>query len=376
MSVGTILLLGALSVGGGNTGEEIIQPVSQAQIASISKTQNDSELGGELFLIPYSEIPQIAETVAPLPQQEKEAAIESPMAIPEGEELKIITELPETPTVEVEIVEKTTKQDVEKKALLVPEPIIKQSEKKNILPDFPDEFTIKNKGADIAFPDLEAIEVEEDKVEEKIVELPKAEEKIEVVEDVKNIPKVVVAVINPIEKLLPVKRPWADYMTQNLPPILNQKVHNSANRHLPEAMFELEYQQAVFVTIGQNNINNLRSIIRRVKNIDNIYLNGMTPLVYAINSADIRMITLLLANSIDINQRDERGFSPIHVAVFKGRLDAVIELINWGADVNIATEQGESALDIALRNGRLDIAGVIQKAGGFSVSQIRQARNY
>jgi ankyrin repeat protein len=78
-----------------------------------------------------------------------------------------------------------------------------------------------------------------------------------------------------------------------------------------------------------------------------------TPLQLAAQSADVRMLGLLLSKGAAINSRDANGGTALHDAVSAGdedtmaqRLDTVRFLLAHGADVNAKNSEGKTPLDV------------------------------
>lgn len=70
------------------------------------------------------------------------------------------------------------------------------------------------------------------------------------------------------------------------------------------------------------------------------------------------LIDVLLTKDfeIDVEARDEAGWTPLHLAVEAGSLHAVRSLLKAGADVNKPeVSYGRTALHIAVENGHIEI---------------------
>ena len=77
-------------------------------------------------------------------------------------------------------------------------------------------------------------------------------------------------------------------------------------------------------------------------------------LIEASYSGDVKQINELLQNNIDVNIRDEEGFTPLMLAADRGHKDAVKVLLAAGADVNIVNNNYDTALFIAARGQSKD----------------------
>jgi ankyrin repeat protein len=67
--------------------------------------------------------------------------------------------------------------------------------------------------------------------------------------------------------------------------------------------------------------------------------------------ARINFMTMLLADSADVNQRDSTGATPLIRAASCGRMESVQFLIDHGADVHAVDNRGQSALAFAEKPG-------------------------
>lgn len=93
------------------------------------------------------------------------------------------------------------------------------------------------------------------------------------------------------------------------------------------------------------------------------YAAGLNPfddnvaLQQAVIDGEMKQVRILLANpNVQVNQRDERGYSPLYLAAEHNRLSAVKLLIAQGALYRRATATADSALTVALLRGHKKIA--------------------
>jgi uncharacterized protein len=75
-------------------------------------------------------------------------------------------------------------------------------------------------------------------------------------------------------------------------------------------------------------------------------------LLKAAEAGDGARIEALLANGVDINSRDKRGFTPLMYAAANDRVETIAFLVRRGADVNARSDIGETAVICAIRYGR------------------------
>lgn len=78
---------------------------------------------------------------------------------------------------------------------------------------------------------------------------------------------------------------------------------------------------------------------------------------------DLRAIAALLADGLDINGCDARGFSPLMLAAYAGSVEAFDYLLARGADPNGADAAGNTILMGASFKGHLPIVEKLLAAG-------------
>lgn len=72
---------------------------------------------------------------------------------------------------------------------------------------------------------------------------------------------------------------------------------------------------------------------------------GLTPLMYAVQTGSLDGARLLLEAKAQVNARDEDGLGPLHFAALEGTPEVCGLLISHGADVDLADEEGLTAID-------------------------------
>ena len=78
-------------------------------------------------------------------------------------------------------------------------------------------------------------------------------------------------------------------------------------------------------------------------------------LILAIQSTEKSVVVSLINNTeIDMDSRDEYGYSPLHWASKKGHTETVLALINNGANVNSEDQYGKAPLHRASENGHTE----------------------
>lgn len=83
----------------------------------------------------------------------------------------------------------------------------------------------------------------------------------------------------------------------------------------------------------------------------------------AAERGNLKMIQNMIANRIDINQRDNLGNTPLIIAAVNGRTDVMNALIRAGAQKDIKNDADESAIFAAINAGQVDSVRTLLKAG-------------
>jgi ankyrin repeat protein len=84
--------------------------------------------------------------------------------------------------------------------------------------------------------------------------------------------------------------------------------------------------------------------------------NGSTPLMLAAANGQIEMMDYLLAQGVDINEKDNQGDTALNYVVSRNQLEAARFLISRGARVVSQRDDGISSLMQALQMGTPDMA--------------------
>ncbi|CAI9107949.1 OLC1v1007445C1 [Oldenlandia corymbosa var. corymbosa] len=91
----------------------------------------------------------------------------------------------------------------------------------------------------------------------------------------------------------------------------------------------------------------------------------------AARRGDIESIQACLAESggvanVDLNSRDQNGWTPLHRAAFKGKIECVKMLVSHGAQLDIVDEIGYSPIHLAVEAGHMKIATYLLAHGAKS----------
>jgi len=131
--------------------------------------------------------------------------------------------------------------------------------------------------------------------------------------------------------------------------------HNSAVSLLLEKHLEV-MNSDIPPDVNRNKWKHARSVDRR-----NIY--GETPLILAATQGDPKLIELLLKAKSDVNARDKWGYTSLTEAVELGNLECVMKLISSTADVNcVTTSNPRTAIRIAVEASDLGILSVLLRS--------------
>ena len=91
--------------------------------------------------------------------------------------------------------------------------------------------------------------------------------------------------------------------------------------------------------------------------VRNMY--GQSPLSYAIDQGQIKVIDLLLAHGVDIDDVDSSGGSILHRCVHHGSISKVETCLNIGVNIDTIDKNGDTPLIIAAKNGLEDVVQLL-----------------
>ena len=90
---------------------------------------------------------------------------------------------------------------------------------------------------------------------------------------------------------------------------------------------------------------------------------GQSALSYAIDQGHIKVIDLLLAHGVDIDDVDSSGSSILHRCVHHGSISKVETCLNVGINMDITDRNGDTPLIIAAKNGLEDLVQLLMTSG-------------
>ncbi|VUC25834.1 unnamed protein product [Clonostachys rosea] len=100
-------------------------------------------------------------------------------------------------------------------------------------------------------------------------------------------------------------------------------------------------------------------LLQHGANIEQLALNGNTPLHVVANRGLSKTAALFLAKGASIDTPNKSGWTPLYPAILNGRVKVVKLLLNSGAEVNRADHDGNSPLTFAVETGHLKIVRLL-----------------
>jgi ankyrin repeat protein len=114
-----------------------------------------------------------------------------------------------------------------------------------------------------------------------------------------------------------------------------------------------------FLAVYGNDIETAKVLLPKTK-VLNPQKNGMTLLhMIAIGQNNAAAIELLIANGVDIEVRNEQGFTPLHTAVSMKSEAAIQTLLKCGANIEAKNLVGSTALQMTALSGDERIANLL-----------------
>lgn len=90
---------------------------------------------------------------------------------------------------------------------------------------------------------------------------------------------------------------------------------------------------------------------------------GFTPLHYACRKGTRDIARILIENDADVNVMSNRGVTPLHLAASIGSKEIMRLLIEAGADVDATDNSGQSVMIYAIRSGKTDAVRFLKEYG-------------
>lgn len=106
-------------------------------------------------------------------------------------------------------------------------------------------------------------------------------------------------------------------------------------------------------------------------NVNELQLDGSSPLLWAVNRGETDLVKALLAKKADPNATNEFGANPLTEAAKINNADMVKMLLDAGAKADSANPDGETALMLAIQAGNLPMFDALLNAGA-NVNTVEQ----
>ncbi len=84
--------------------------------------------------------------------------------------------------------------------------------------------------------------------------------------------------------------------------------------------------------------------------------------LHAASTGHLDICRMLIERGINVNAKQEGGFTPLHAAAQNSQLELVELLLEGGADASNKNDEGQTALDIARTNDHLEVAQRLEMA--------------
>ena len=91
-------------------------------------------------------------------------------------------------------------------------------------------------------------------------------------------------------------------------------------------------------------------------------LSRVTPLHSAAAGRSLEVARLLLGRDVDVNARQQGGWTALHAAAFHGDMDLARLLLARGASVQAVSDDGKTAPELALGQGHTELAEFLRTA--------------
>jgi ankyrin repeat protein len=127
----------------------------------------------------------------------------------------------------------------------------------------------------------------------------------------------------------------------------------------------------LYVAVTYNCPNVVRFLLDRRANVDQVTLEGVTPLLLAAYRGHRDVVRALLARpDIDVNFSGDTGMTPLLVATKYGRLEVVrLLLARPDIDVNFPDDTGMTPLMVAAKNGSLEMVRILLATGAIDTRE-------
>jgi ankyrin repeat protein len=147
-----------------------------------------------------------------------------------------------------------------------------------------------------------------------------------------------------------------------LPAKIYKKEYDKLNRHLPEARYEHEYDHQLFLAVGNDRPDVVRTLLETGRNIEMRNAEGDTPLLYAVRTKAKNTLRMLLGRGANPNATNDKGVTALHYAILANSPQMANALLEMGADPNMPDIAGATPLMLATsRDDAALTSGLIQR---------------
>ncbi|MDP6736975.1 MAG: ankyrin repeat domain-containing protein, partial [Nitrospinaceae bacterium] len=147
-----------------------------------------------------------------------------------------------------------------------------------------------------------------------------------------------------------------------------EAVAEAAKPELPTA--KVPYISIHFATAEGN----IKAVTRHLANGVDVNVKndfGFTPLLKAAQFGRREVAELLIAKGADVSVKDKFGRTPLHCAADEGQMEVAELLIAAGADVNGKDNGGRTPLDFTVMTKQNEIADLLRKHGGKTGEELK-----
>jgi ankyrin repeat protein len=129
------------------------------------------------------------------------------------------------------------------------------------------------------------------------------------------------------------------------------------------------------VSLGasSNNLELMKLILKKNKEINHVDEYGFTPILYAARHANDKVLKLLLEQpGIKVNHQSMAGTSPLMYAAMHKEDECLKMLLEHGALVNLLSAKNKTALDYAIEYKSPENAKLLRKHGAKTAEELKK----
>ncbi|XP_060656659.1 myotrophin-like [Drosophila nasuta] len=108
-----------------------------------------------------------------------------------------------------------------------------------------------------------------------------------------------------------------------------------------------ENDESLIWNIKNGEMDDVQSVYQNSNRDVNEWVGGRTPLHYAADFGQLKMIKFLVDIGADVNSEDKYNITPLLAAIWEGHTECVEFLLEKGADSQGITPNGQSYVDAA-----------------------------